>query len=524
MATVPSAFRSGLGQRVIRAENTPFQNRSASPDSFGAVQGRGLQQAGQGVAQIAMVSQEMKSDSDKIAATKALNQARRKTNELTLGGIYSKTSDEVFSSGRSPQQVFKDSGEFFEEGRSFGEELLESEAQRKLFNTMYQEYQVGEETRMGKHLANQFRGYKAQVSEEQKGHVQEELGGVAAEIEQDWTKAPELVQKGVDTVTRYFNQLGLSKKDAVEVLQEWPAYVSSSAIRGWFAQEPSSLEAAKQLASGKFELEEIQEYWNNLDPKQRKALSNDLIGRAQKVAQLENDQRETANEAVEAGVQKKVNDFFVNDKPEQKQLRQQIYDEVKNSPYVKDSVKEAMRENLYGGQQTQDNEEGLVQLELEIREGNIETFEDAQAFTYNGKRVATDKTMRTRIFPLIQSMQDKDFQDAYNAGLAYMGITDTISETNTVLRQRAATFKSRMLRWKNLEDKNNEDVWTASDRIAKEIRADIKVDPAVMSMLKRLKTSYDKQVSEGNPIAAEGTLTQMRGLMDLLGITMEDIK
>ncbi|MAE81627.1 MAG: hypothetical protein CMB80_02740 [Flammeovirgaceae bacterium] len=534
MPKVQTAMEAGFGNQKVAADSTPFQSFNTSPDQFGATQARSQLKAGQGMIKLADNIDTISLINDKLAAAKAMTAYRTKTDGLLLEGVYQKTPDELFSKGSSPTESYNSATSIMSDAAKDDTilEMLANDRQKLFFSRGVLQYQQTEGKRSSNHIASQFRSYQGQVSAAQKKEAEEKLGNTASLIEQDYKNAERYRLMGEGQIRSFDVGGALLGTDADELRVGWGDMVASSAVRGWFAAQVDPLQASQNLASGKFGKgdEDVQKYWDQLSPKQRKVVSGDLIGRAQKLAQLRNDQRDEDNDKLQEISEKRVNDFWISDKPKDRQKRIDLYENhIKNDGYVKQAMKDAIRDNLYGGAVVQDNEEGLVVLENAIRKGTITTIAEANAFTVDGERIATAETMRMRINPLIEARQDKRFSDAYDSGLAQMGIVDVASETTSVLKKRAATFKSQILNWKqNIagtdKDPYGNDPWKAVQAFVKEIKDDIKVDPAVMTMLKSLKARYDTALAAGNVIEATSALKSMEGLMGMLGLTMEDIK
>jgi hypothetical protein len=71
MVKVPTAFESGVGQRANVADQTPFQNMRATPNAFGAQQGRDLQQIGRAGQQAAFAYKRIQDEEDTAKAYEA---------------------------------------------------------------------------------------------------------------------------------------------------------------------------------------------------------------------------------------------------------------------------------------------------------------------------------------------------------------------------------------------------------------------------------------------------------------------
>jgi len=529
MAKVPTAYEAGLGQQQVGPDQTPFQSFSTNVDQFGAVQARALSAGGKGLMLLGQAAAEISDISDQNAANRAVMETQELLNQEMLENLYSKPSTDIFINGAGPSEIYKGAGVVFGKVKEIGLAQLANDRQRTLFSAAWAKVEASEGGKASTHIASQFRAYTGEIAKQAKTATEQQLGEIAGRIEQD-PGNPSYALLGEETIENAM-LAGLNPTAAADLKAQWPAYVASSSVRGWFAASPNSLIASQELASGKFSDPEVQAHWDVLDPKQRGAVSKDLVGRAQKVAQLKNDQRDAADDAAEKAAGEVVNDFFVNDEPTQRPQRIEAYDKVKNSPFVKQSVKDAMRDNLYAGPVIQDYEPGLLQLEALIRDGTIRTNADAEAFRYgeDKRRVATAETMRMRIFGLVDSTQDEVFRDSFNAGLASLGIVDTASETSPVLKNRAATFKRSFLEWKQTRagtdnDPYNNNPWAAAEAISAQIKQDIKVDPAVMTMLKSMKKRYNDSLSAGNAAGAAAARKSMDSMMNMLGISMEDVK
>ena len=73
-------------------------------------------------------------------------------------------------------------------------------------------------------------------------------------------------------------------------------------------------------------------------------------------------------------------------------------------------------------------------------------------------------------------------------------------------------------------DPYNNNPWAAAEAISAQIKQDIKVDPAVMTMLKSMKKRYNDSLSAGNAAGAAAARKSMDSMMNMLGISMEDVK
>lgn len=524
MPKVPTAQEAGLGQISLRADRTPTQSFSTDVDMFGGVAARSLGQLAKGLSAFAKVGREIDDNNDRAAVSTAIQAAKDDVNANLLTNLYSKRGSEIFSEGKGPQQIYKNDSIYFDEARkNIAKPLLNNSRQEKLFTSEWEKFQGQEGRRMSTHLASQFRQYGDENAANEVAYSDEELGSIATTIESDWRNALDHSIDGHITIDGHL-ATGMRPNDAVEQHLKWDDYVASSAVRGWFSESINKLKSAEGLASGNLDNDEAQRWWDQLEPKQRKALRSDLINQASTVAKFRNDQRDASNDAEEEQVKVKANEFWTLHGVDQQAQRVEIYNETVDSPWITRAEKDAMRENLYGGTVTIDVEPGLVELEQSILNGDVVSIAEAEAFRFGGVRVATSETMRRRIFPLVESSRSSKFTSAMSGGLAQLGISDVAAETNTVLKQRASTFKFRMLEWSQSDEGREGDPWEQAMAISKQIQDEIKVDPAIAMMLSSLKTRYNDQLAAGNAIAATATLTSMNSLMSMLGLRMEDIK
>ena len=523
MVAVPTAFNSGLGQKLSQNSQTPFQSLSTSAGTFGT--GQNLQTAASGAlklgAVIAAREQQIRDDNDKAAVGRAIAAARKNAEEQLLDNVYSQSSGALFSKGQSPSDVYKGTSKYFTKSEAVGKKLLSNDRQRALFAENWSKYQTSENERVSSHLGSQFRSYVKEASDAQKVEAQEYLGNLSSAIETDWRQADKLLNQG-HTQIMAREQLGLDQKDATILHGEWDDEVAASAVRGWFSEQADRLGAAESLLTGNIQDKDAKRYWESLDAKQRKTVRNDLISQAQKLAQFSNDQRSAAKDAAEAQAAEVVNEFFITTGEENRGRRAELYDSVKNNPHVSQATKRAMRDNLFGGQVTQDVEEGVRELEALIYSGAIKSIEEANAFRYKEQRVATDETLRNQIYPLIEQMQNKDFSGALQAGRAALGIVEGAAVTNQVVSQRAGYFESAFRR--HMAKNPDDDPWEVSKKIEDDARERFKADAATMGMLKTLKKRYDDAVVASDPVAAAAVRSSADSLLGVLGLTWEDIK
>lgn len=111
MVTVPTASSQGIGQ--ARTNNLPntFQNISATPENFGAQQGRDFQNLGQGLQQTTVFLKRVQEQEDKAkgyeAYTKASEQAREYLNDPEAG-LYNTKGSNALGSYKKALKDFDD--------------------------------------------------------------------------------------------------------------------------------------------------------------------------------------------------------------------------------------------------------------------------------------------------------------------------------------------------------------------------------------------------------------------------------
>ena len=271
----------------------------------------------------------------------------------------------------------------------------------------------------------------------------------------------------------------------------------------------------------------VDKYRTDFDQMKLAGIENGISNTSYQIVRMENALRKAQKEKLKDALDAKTSEFFSLDKPEDRTRRIDIYEEVKDNPHLARSEREAMRDMVYGGSVIQDDETGLLQLEIAIRDGEISSASQAMAFQYDGKSAAqwaTQETLRTRIFPLLESSKDKSFSAAMNSGLAALGVADTQGETNAVLRARAATYKERILQWRSTKEGRAGNPWEASQKIIADIKSEMKIDPKAMAMLRTYKQKYETSLKSGNTVDANTALEQMQGLLSAFDMKMEDIE
>lgn len=525
MATVPTAFNSGLGQQQSASNATPYQSLSTSPATFGAGIGAGIERLGKGAMDFTVAyaarQRAIEDENDKAAVGRAMMAVRKDTEARLLGDIYAKPSSEIFANGASPVAVFQNSDRYFQDGMRSGESMLANDRQKQLFSQQFGQYRQSEENRLATHLGTQHRSYLKEVSGAQKVDAEDYLGGLASAIEGDWRQADRLRTQGHMQIT-VREGMGLSEADANELRIEWEDYVSASAVRGWFSEQTNRLGAAEALLTGQISDPDVKKMWDSLDAKQRKTVRTDLISQAQKLAQFSNDQRRAAEDARKEAADRQVSDFFNMTDEADRAQRVEIYEGIKNNPDVSLPIKNAMRDTLFGGAITHDNAEGVRALEEAIYRGDIRSIEDANAFRYNDARPATEDTMRGRVYPLIQQMNNRDFASALQAGRASLGIVEGVSITNQVVSQRAGYFESAYRR--HMAANPDANPWEVSRDLEEKARNMFKVDTATMGMLQSIKKGYDDAIAAGDTIRAATERQRADALLNVLGLTWDDIK
>lgn len=502
------------------AVQVPAQQRTRI-DSRGAF-GEGVAGGGLNLAQsLVNISEDISLNEDRSAATNAFNAARDAVRVDHLENLYSKQSSDLFPNGIKTQDVYKNTQDSVQKiSQQFNKNLV-NERQRTYFNELWGSFSNSELNSASRHIATQHRAYIKQTRDDHVASMDSSVGQLASGVEQNWRAYPNALKEVESQLNQAFNVVGVSS-DVIETKkQSYQDYIHSAVIRGWFAEHPDPVRASMILSGGEFQDTKIENIWNALDPNQRKAIRTDLISQSQKLIKMQNDQRELRKEAEQIRIDQDIGNFYAAD---DLGTRIDIYTKYSNDPRISLSIRQDMRENIAGGNVTDDWEEGLLDLEDSIRNGDITTISEAEAYRYDGKKPGTAETYRTRIYPLIESVQDEVFTDAFNAGIAALGIANTAAETNPVLRARAARFKSDFLRWKNSPEGKDGDAFAASDAIIQKIKSDIKVDPATMSMLRQLKKRYEDALATNNMTEAMAARQSLDGMTGLLAISIEDIK
>jgi len=525
MAKVPTAVEAGFGQVQTSPDTTPFQSEQVVQGAFGGEQAKSLQIAGQGISKLADFANQVTIVNDQNAVSIAMQKARDASNSKLTDSLYSKTYTSLFANGKGIQDAHKSSMKILEDVNRSTRAMLNGPRQQAMFTQAWTKFQATESRRASTHISSQFRTYTGEVEKQENTTTESEIAVFAGNAASaDWRNTDKF-EAQANLAVDLHEETGLNPTDAEKLRISIPKYMAASAVRGWHSTQENLLQASQQLASGKLPDPLAQKYWDKLDAKQKKAVRNDLISQGDQLIRSQNNQRKIADDAKQQNADKAVSDFWTMDKPTQEGDRQTIYEtQIKGNAFIPIAQQNAARESLYGGEVTTDSEPGLLELEAAIRDGDINSMTEANAFRYGNKAVATTNTMRTRIFPLVEASKDKVFRDAMSIGLAQLGISNTAAETNVVLKQRAASYKAQFLQWKNSPEGKTGDPLAASQEIADKIKQDIKVDPQTMTMLKSIKARYDLAVTQGNTVQAAASLSSMQGLMGMLGLTLEDIK
>jgi len=492
MAKVPTAVEAGFGQVQSAPDTTPFESVQVPQGAFGQDQAANQQAAGKGLLQLADFADQVSLVNDQNAVSVAMQKARALSDERLNESTYSQTHSAMFADGKGPKDAFQGATKILGDVNREISTTLSGSRQQAMFNSAWTKYHATESRRASTHIASQFRSYTGEVEKLEKTSTETEIGNFASQAASaDWRNTQQYENQAKLTINLHA-ETGLNETDQIELERSLPTYMASSAVRGWHSTQENLLSASQQLATGKLEDSLAQEYWDKLDPNQKKALRNDLISQGDQLIRSQNNQRKIVNDALQLQADTAIGTFWSSDQPGQESARQENYEKnIKNNVHIPLAQRNAAREALYGGEVTTDDQEGLIRLEAAIYSGDVKSISEAAAYRFDGKPVATAETMRTRIYPAVEAAQDKTFRDAMAIGLAQMGITDTLAETDVVRLQRAASFKAQMLKWRNTPEGKSGDPIAQAEIITTQIKADIKVDPGTMAMLKQMKGSYD---------------------------------
>jgi hypothetical protein len=271
----------------------------------------------------------------------------------------------------------------------------------------------------------------------------------------------------------------------------------------------------------------VDKYRTDFDQMKLAGIENGISNTSYQIVRMENALRKAQKEKLKDALDAKTSEFFSLDKPEDRTRRIDIYEEVKDNPHLARSEREAMRDMVYGGSVIQDDETGLLQLEIAIRDGEISSASQAMAFQYDGKSAAqwaTQETLRTRILPLLESSKDKRSNAALKSGLASLGIPDTLSETDVLMRDRASKVTEIFLYRMSTKEGRNSDPWKIMQEVVADMKAEMKVDSKTRAMIKMLIKNRDEAFSAGNVIDAEAAINQIQSYEKMFDIKAEDIE
>jgi hypothetical protein len=453
MGIVIPAFDQGFGQQVSSGSQVPLQQFDTSTDNFGGVEAKRTAEAGAALLKVAQTVDDLSLQSDKLAASKALSKAKELANNRLLENLYSKKPEDLFSQGQTPGEIYKSSTSLFDDVSEV-QSMLANNRQRKLFGTAYSEFRAGQSGSISRHLATQFAQYGKIVHDEQIEESDKMIEAASVAVENNpFSWQVEADKVGADLASRL--DLGsITEEDVSDQLHKLNTAISIGRVRGWFgiASKTNVVQAANRLASGKLDQSqdgkpgEIQNVWNSLSPKERKKVRSDLISTAGSTARLQNDIEEAADSRIEAKHQRMTTMIFALDgsKPVERQRMVDLFGQIEQSPYIKDTVKDNIRDLISSGGIDRDDEPTVLQLKDRIIAGEITTLDEAIEFA-DGK--ITFETLGGEIISLIKQSSDESFTHHLQIGRSQLGMTEGVINVDELIALRTSQFEGLFRDW-----------------------------------------------------------------------------
>lgn len=534
MPKIPSAQQMGLGNVPIQtgrggASPTPFQRLNTNTDMFGGADARNAGAVSRGLADLSNQLEDMairqeaqRFEEDKTAATQAVLAANDSFRKDMLENFYKLEGSQLFTEGNTTDTLYKHAQHLALKYRKTGAIRLQKGRQRDMYDNMWSVQADKELGSVSNHIAKQYNVHRGEVSKNYVAAMDNRMVELYTSVEQDWRQYENAHHYIGNQLFEARHEAGVPKDMVEGKLTEYSDYIDQAAVSGWYKEQPDHISAAVELFTGDISEPKIKAIWGDLEPEERVSLRKRLMDETNAVIKIKNDRVDAAEKAAKAKVDQDIADFWST---HEKNKRIEIYAKNLNNPLMPREVRNAMKEDIYGGPVSTDNEQGLLELEEAIRNGDIRSYGDAEAFRYGVIKPGRSETMRTRIYPLIDSMMDREFRDAMKVGLSNLGIAEVAAETDPVLKARAARFQSEFLLWKHSEgSKKGGNPFDAADRIAKRMKDEFKTDPNTMTMLKAMKKKYDDALNSGDTQTAAERMEQITKMLNLLGLNLEDIK
>lgn len=220
-------------------------------------------------------------------------------------------------------------------------------------------------------------------------------------------------------------------------------------IKGWFRSLEDRTKASEELLTEKFSNKDVGTIFGLLDEKSQNRIKSELIRDESRLATIGNRQREELEAIAETQATGIERDILFGDGtlPEKKRL----FEIIRNSPHLTTAKINQLDAFIRNGGRDDgvDIESNVLELERAIRNSELDSDVEIinEAMEKGGVSL---KTIRTRLIPLVEARQDKEFAAALDEGQARLGYDRSAASAGLFpdRARKGLLLEARMLKFK----------------------------------------------------------------------------
>lgn len=295
--------------------------------------------------------------------------------------------------------------------------------------------------------------------------LEERTAALARQAEAYPDRLEDLMYQGSQAL-REFEGI-LTPEQEEEVRAALDGQIVGNSIRGWARTQADPMTALRRLQQGDMP-PALKSVWETLPPEDRRGLMDQIVTETSEMITLENKIAARREKETRDALDRIAVEFFTTDNPETRERLGRSLLAIETDPGKARQYKEFLQD---AGAFGEDNAAAVLSLEARIRSGEIRSPQEALDYLGNG--VSAD-TMRTRIFPQVESMQDDEFRRASQWLGTVLGIPPNtlIGDVNQDVARRVSSAQAQLLEFRQKEPGG--DFWQAAQRIAERVKSEQK--------------------------------------------------
>ena len=379
--------------------------------------------------------------------TKAANEYRAKM--LGPQGLYSRTPSSLFGDGTSAVDIYKGvSEEYATHGNNYLEEL-KTPRQKRMFTELWAHQGDVEMRRAQNFIGEANVKYLGEAKTTFLLGADQALAAEQSVVENDWRGWQGSADKGSQVLSNGL-RVGVSPETISQKALEWKQGIAASAVRGWFKEQPDRIAAASALYGNAIPDPEARKLWNTLGPNEKQKMLEGLANDTSKIIQMSIQDREVRELGQKRSDEEALKTLMFGGLNAQQ--RQDTLSRLRVSPHITpDQFRVADMYVRNGGRMAdQDVESNVLAAELAIRNGSIKDPVELINKIGTSNWAISDQTARTRLIPLIESRNDKNFTALLDWGESSLGYDKSVG-ANALFpdkANKALQYRSEMIAYR----------------------------------------------------------------------------